>query len=101
MSRSEFAPPPAERSHCRSCGAEIRWALNPASGKRIPFNALPDPLRGTHYIAYNSRLDPTCIFSPPSDREPRVLYLSHFATCPNASQHRASPRPRQSTESAR
>lgn len=52
---------------CRSCGAEIIW-LETAAGK-----AMPCDLVG---INPDSRL-----FDP-------KVHRSHFATCPNANQHR-------------
>lgn len=79
-------------STCRSCGAKIIWAKMP-SGKLCPFD--PEPSRvGTHTITDGvaspcakalimvSMADPAKEFTSP------LVYLSHFATCPNAGQHR-------------
>lgn len=69
-------------STCRSCGAEIIWAVM-GSGKRMPFDAepvIPSPTglfvvitddEGVHGLSQNN-----------------PLYRSHFATCPNAAEHR-------------
>ena len=76
--------------HCSSCRAPIRWAVT-EEGNPIPLD--PDPaVNGTF------RLDPAA----PAAETPRAitvrlgdrpqfagrLYLTHFATCPNAEAHR-------------
>lgn len=75
---------------CSSCGAEILWASS-VNGKSMPLNLAPDS---------NGRI----VLSPPEDpREPMVARLlrkdeqapmprftSHFATCPQAAEHRRS-----------
>lgn len=69
-------------SVCRSCGAEIVWALT-ASGKRMPLDAQSLPLPPGRFILSGD--------DPPVATPLRVVtstYVSHFATCPNASQHR-------------
>jgi hypothetical protein len=68
-------------SVCRSCGAEIRWSIT-ETGKRIPLDPDPSPTG-------NIRLDFTTAHVLRADDDyqgPR--YVSHFATCPNASAHR-------------
>jgi len=55
---------------CMSCGADIVW-FRTKSGKRMPVDE-----RSTE----------------PTDREDQLnlqRHVSHFATCPNASQHRS------------
>jgi hypothetical protein len=71
-------------SACRSCGAEVFWAVT-ASGKRMPVDADvtadgnvsigPD---GLAYVVPAGH-----VASPAYPR-----YTSHFATCPNAAHHR-------------
>lgn len=68
-----------ETSTCRSCGARIVWAET-ENGKRMPIDAKPE-----------KRL--VLIIDPPSPGttplvDVRDTYVSHFATCPNAAQHR-------------
>lgn len=53
---------------CSSCNARIIW-LHTANGKRMPVDA--DTVKPTDTA-----------FDPRSDQ------VSHFATCPNANQHR-------------
>jgi hypothetical protein len=77
-------------STCRSCGAAIRWAVA-VNGKRMPVDDQPmpdgnlilsDPTPGAYAptVAY---VDPGALLL---DDPPR--FVSHFATCPNADQHR-------------
>lgn len=79
---------------CRSCGALIVWCnlvspTNPA-GKPHPLDAVPSEAgtierkRGNVSPAYYGRVVPAI------EREGRRLYTSHFATCPNAGDHRRS-----------
>jgi hypothetical protein len=67
----------SEPSKCRSCGAAIVWATT-STGKQAPFDAKPiattdlKPIGDGTYLASNTMRG----------------YVSHFATCPNAAQHR-------------
>lgn len=69
-------------SRCRSCAAEITWART-TTGRRIPLDAVPvaggniELHDGIAHVASQAVLsiDP--------------LYVSHFATCPDANEHRA------------
>jgi len=62
-------------AQCKSCGAEIVWGQTD-KGKAIPLDAAPE--QRFICVAYPSfdvlRLVPT--------------YQTHFATCPNAKEHR-------------
>lgn len=72
-------------SACRSCGAPIIWAIT-ENGKRMPLDAEPAE-RPTGVF----RLEPSgddLIARRPIEQ----VYISHFATCPNADQHR-KPKP--------
>lgn len=64
-------------SNCRSCHAEIIWAKT-ESGKAMPLDAKPEK----RFI----------LFPGPDGNEDEAVavdtYVSHFATCPNANQHR-------------
>lgn len=74
-------------SRCRSCNAEIIWAIT-ENGKKIPLDAEP-VARPIGLFAIDTSTDPPLAVSTASERrEPE--YRSHFATCPNADQHRRS-----------
>jgi hypothetical protein len=71
-------------SVCKSCGAQIRWVKMTGSGKSMPLDDTPSPqgtvavdqgvghvLKGLAIVEYEG-----------------PLFISHFATCPNAAGHR-------------
>jgi hypothetical protein len=68
---------------CKSCGAPIVWAFVPRTGRRMPVDA--DPVD-----------DGNVILTRPSTSmaEAHVVakgagtHVSHFATCPQAAEHR-------------
>lgn len=71
-------------ARCTSCGALIIWAVT-KNGKPMPVDAVSAP---TGNIALVPDPDPR---EPPTAqylKTPGVRYLSHFATCPNAAEHR-------------
>lgn len=74
-------------SACRSCGAEIIWART-ENGKRMPLDAEAthigdsSELRGLQSVTF---VDGEYRCSP---ARPMLVYVSHFATCPNAGSHR-------------
>lgn len=67
---------------CRSCGAEITWCRTEKL-KRMPLEKSE-----TGNIVIHGGL----VHFPSADEleqmNPAARYVSHFATCPNASQHR-------------
>jgi len=71
---------------CRSCGAPIKWVVT-QKNRRMPVDL--EPVEGG-----NIELHPQGEFRPPlavyhSIRPPGIkYYISHFATCPKAEQHR-------------
>jgi hypothetical protein len=71
---------------CKSCGAPIRWVKMAGSGKSMPLDDVPSAegtvsvergvghvLSGLAIVAYDG-----------------PLFVSHFATCPQANEHRRS-----------
>lgn len=75
-------------SKCKSCGAEIIF-IRSLKGKQIPCNA--EPVRFTYelgapdrVVTRNGEVLPAII--GPNGAE--TGYISHFATCPNANNHR-------------
>jgi hypothetical protein len=75
-------------SRCRSCDEEIVWALTEA-GNRMPLD--PDPVvDGNLYlepVAYPGD-DPYRVRAVRDGDIPAHRRVSHFATCPDADQHR-------------
>ena len=65
-------------SECRSCGAEIEWAKT-AAGKRIPLDA-ESVIEGNIELSEGGMV--RVVRNGSGDR------VSHFATCPNAKEHR-------------
>jgi hypothetical protein len=66
-------------STCRSCGAEIIWAIT-TNGSRIPVDATMGATVFTLRDNAMSGQPPFFVAMTP--------YTSHFATCPNADEHR-------------
>ncbi len=83
-------------SVCRSCAAPIRWAISRATGKNIPLDAEPSPGGNVELVdigARNGLMEQRAVVLTGFDlmaaqEEGRTLYLSHFATCAQADQHR-------------
>lgn len=64
----------SERGSCKSCGAHILWVTT-SSGKKMPLDFEPER---RFVIDAGEGMRATL----------RNTYVSHFATCPHASQHR-------------
>jgi len=71
-------------SRCSSCDAPIIWAVTDA-GKRMPLDAEPAPDGNVVLtrVGGQARARKGSEFGPNMPR-----HKSHFATCPNANQHR-------------
>lgn len=88
----DFTARAPEASQCKSCGAAVRWVVT-KGGKRMPLDVAP--VEGG-----NVWVNPEGVASVVSeidggDGRPDPLgpfYVSHFATCPNAAQHRTPAR---------
>lgn len=74
-------------SQCRSCRAEIIWAWT-VNGKRIPLDAEPAERPSGIFRLERNDDQPAAPLAVSAAGEP--VYISHFVTCPNASQHRRS-----------
>jgi hypothetical protein len=77
-----------EIARCRSCDAKIVWAKS-KYGRLMPLDAVPVG-EGVRFF-----IDEPFLPGPPSASEPVPIqnegvpgYRSHFATCPNANEHR-------------
>lgn len=69
--------------NCRSCGRPVVWKLT-ESGKRMPID--PAPVDDGNVV----KLDDDRVHVLHADESPgdADTYVSHFATCPNATAHR-------------
>ncbi len=68
-------------TRCRSCDAPIVWATTP-SGRKMPLSAVAD---GHGNVRLRS--DGVALVVALGEGS----YVSHFATCPQAAQHRRRP----------
>lgn len=84
-----------EHERCRSCGAQVIWALH-TSGKPSPFDAEPHD-DGEWEILYRRGETPTVVHVQPGqlqigqgtgDGYASHLHRPHWATCPQADQWR-------------
>lgn len=77
------------RTRCKSCGARIVWALTDQD-KRMPVDAEPSA-RGNIKLVWIPSLNEYRAVVQKGDVAPALagsLYLSHFASCAQAQQHR-------------
>lgn len=86
------AGPVFVRTRCKSCGADIVWGVNKATGKKIPLNASPQGL----YAVRVSNGQTVCVpvrdyVKMKGDADVSIL-TNHFLTCPNADRHRSNTR---------
>lgn len=84
---------------CKSCSAPVLWVIMP-SGKRNPLDAEPSDKGNVRARALQTRGEMNghtqgVVLKGPALEEARAageqLYVSHFATCPSAAQHRRRP----------
>jgi hypothetical protein len=76
---------------CRSCGAEILWAET-ERGKRMPVDKEPvaDGNLGLFYLGDQDEPQIRPLDAAPQLFDTEVRYVSHFATCPDAAEHRSA-----------
>jgi len=82
---------------CRSCGTKLVWAAT-STGKRAPFDAEPTLTGNTvlvHRTVGEAPIARTATKEEQATRDDerlqlaqRVLFLSHFSTCPDAAKYR-------------
>lgn len=77
---------------CKSCGAEIIW-LKTAAGRNMPVDAeevyfYADKDGKELFVTDNGVVVRGVQAEPNTIPHPRIGYVSHFATCPNADTHR-------------
>lgn len=77
------------RSRCKSCGRYIIWAKSETTGRMMPVDAEPSA-EGTFVLLGFE--DPPIAAKPDGSGDPLAAatarHTSHFATCPDADQHR-------------
>lgn len=71
-------------SQCRSCDAEILWCKTLVGNKNMPVDPIPVPGGNLELQIVRGR---QLVVVHPSDPE-ITRHVSHFATCPNAKEHR-------------
>lgn len=74
-------------ANCKSCGAPILWATALKSGKAIPLDAVPvdsSTLRGRLAVDDESVGNIVRAATEEDVRLGKMLYVSHYATCPHA-----------------
>ncbi len=78
-------------SRCRSCGADVIWVRTERE-RKMPLDSLPVDSTGRNLFVlrdHASSEGPLAIAAwGLAHTEPH--YVSHFATCPNADEHRRS-----------
>ena len=70
---------------CGSCGARVLW-VEMVSGKKAPLDADPSPRGNIRIIDGVGQVVPKAELA--DAQAGGLLYLSHFATCATAAQHR-------------
>lgn len=81
-------------SRCRSCRARIRWVhiAGSITNKTMPLDAEPHPHGNIVIRTEGPNAGRAEVLgkatSVEASRSGAVLYQSHFATCPNADDHR-------------
>jgi hypothetical protein len=74
-------------SECKSCGAAV-FFVRTAGGKFMPLDKEPSD-KGN--ILYDDAFGTCEVIANPVHGNGVEFYTSHFATCPNAAQHRKQP----------
>lgn len=77
-------------SECKTCHRPITWTTNVVTGKRMPVD--PTPTEAGNIILLSGNDGPESRVLTKAELEARPtsagLYVSHFATCASADQHR-------------
>ncbi|MEV7264663.1 hypothetical protein AB0N38_14035 [Micromonospora aurantiaca] len=86
MNRDQM--PAAALDDCRSCSAGIAWATHERTLNPMPVDVEPSP-DGNLALTLTGHGTLTCRVVNPAKAFGRTdLHKSHFASCPNADQHR-------------
>ena len=76
---------------CKSCGQPVRWRRTPA-GKSNPLDFDPSPAGNVILVEPGGCRTLGGDELATARRDGTQLYLSHFATCPQAAKHRRPKR---------
>lgn len=76
----------AAATRCKSCFAPIIWAKSETTGRRMPIDYDPNDGGNVFYSAVTGLVTVGRQEQPTPQGTTR--HFSHFATCPNADQHR-------------
>lgn len=76
----------AAAPRCKSCRRPIRWVVTRGNGRRMPVDWDPHE-DGNVVVDPDGRAD-VYRETPTAVAAGSTLHFSHFATCPNADQHR-------------
>ena len=76
----------AAAPRCKSCARPMRWVTNRLSGRKMPVDFDPHE-DGNVVVDANDRAD-VYRATPTEIPAGSTLHFSHFATCPNADEHR-------------
>jgi hypothetical protein len=79
-------------AECRSCKARIVWAVTEATGKRVPIDLVDRPDGNLVYTSPPEVDPPTVRYLRKDEEYDGTRFVSHFATCPHAAQHRRPTR---------
>lgn len=71
---------------CRTCGAPVVWTIT-EYGHRMPVDYVPPLLGGNIELVEQAQGDPIAKVHGAATARPG-FYVSHFATCEQAEQHR-------------
>lgn len=74
-------------AQCRSCGAEIRWAVTVKNGKHIPIDSAP-VADGNLLIEFRNGGYEARPATAEDVKLGRAVYRSHFVSCPQAEKWR-------------
>jgi hypothetical protein len=82
MAKTQIYGDTRGKSVCKSCGAPIEWAEMVASGRKMPFDGEIVAVRTEHEPGSHRLIEIVDL----------AVSISHFATCPNASNFRKAIR---------
>lgn len=90
------APGMRSDGRCTSCHARIRWAILDGTARLMPLDTEPHPDGNVHVVDWGPRTRaltrPIVAVNAAERAITPYAYVTHFATCPNAAEHRTGDR---------